>query len=220
MTTRQRSSLLVLTVAVLLVGVAAPAAHGQSPLEQWAENQISDKTGIDPELLATLFVDSGGSQFILSFVFINEEVMQSNLREDLKESIRPYVGQRAMMALIVPTKSSTFQPTQISFAQNDASFLLSSSSIEPITDGFKSGELPSREVNAAVLKLPQGINLDQAFTIKYGSEFQTSFALQPASGNGGSGNPGRQPVDTGEIRNVLLFLLQMILAFFLFPFLI
>ncbi len=220
MTTFQRSSLLVLTVAVLLVGVAAPTAHGQSPLEQWAENQISDKTGIDPELLATLFVDSNNNQFILSFVFINEEVMQSNLRDDLKDSIRPYVGQKAMMALIVPTKRSTFEPTKISFAQNGASFLLNSSAIEPITDGFKSGQVPSQEVNAAVLKLPQGIDLDQAFTIQYGSEFQTSFALEAANEGGNGGSQGRQPVDTGEIRNVLLFLLQMVLAFFLFPFLI
>lgn len=219
MTMRQRSTLLVLTVGVLLLGSTIPAL-GQSPLEQWAENQISEKTGIDPSLLATLFVDSGEGQFILSFVFINEEVMQSNLREELKESIRPYVGQRAMMAMVVPTQQSTFQPSRIAFAQNDASFLLSSSAIHPITDAFKAGPVPTQEVNAGVLELPQGLNLDQAFTIKYGSDFQTTFSLQPASNGGSPGSQGTRPVDTGEIRNVLLFLLQFILAIFLFPFLI
>ena len=220
MTTLQRSSLLVLTVGILLMGLAAMPAYGQSPLEQWAEQQISEKTGIDPQLLATLFVSTDDSQFILSFVFINEEVMRSNLREELKESIRPYVGERAMMAMIVPTQPSVFEPNAVSFAQNDASFLLSSSAIHPITDGFKSGPVPSQEVNAGVLELPPELDINQAFTIKYRSDFQTSFALGPPSGSGVGGSPGPQPIDRSEIQNALLFLLQMILAFFLFPFLI
>ena len=222
MTTRQRSSLFILTVGVLLLGTAMPAL-GQSPLEQWAENQISEKTGIDPSLLATLFVDSGEGQFILSFVFINEEVMQSNLRDELKESIRPYVGQRAMMAMIVPTKESTFQPSRIAFAQNDASFLLNSSAIHPITSAFRAGPVPTQEVNAGVLELPQGLNLEQAFNIKYGSEFQTTFSLQPASSEssgGSAGGQGTRPVDTSEIQNFLLWLLQFLFMALLFPFLI
>jgi len=220
MTTLQRSSLLILTVGILLTVLAAMPAYGQSPLEQWAENQISEKTGIDPQLLATLFVTTNDSQFILSFVYINEEVMQSNLREELKESIRPYVGQRAMLAMIVPTQQSVFQPTSISFVQNDASFLMSASTIHPITDDFKAGPVPTQEVNAGVLELPQGLDLNQPFTIKYQSDFQTSFSLQPPSNSGIGGSQGPQPVDRSEIQNALLFLLQIILAFFLFPFLI
>lgn len=217
MTTLQRSSLIILTAGVLLTGLAAMPAYGQSPIEQWAENQISERTGIAPELLATLFVDTSDSQFILSFVFINEEVMQSDLREGLKESIRPYVGERAMMAMIVPTQASTFRPTGISFVQNDRSFLLSSSAIDPITDGFRSGSVPSEEVNAGVLMLPDGLSLEQAFTIQYQDDFSTSFSLQPPSDGG---RQGPQPVDRSEIQNALLFLLQIALAFFLFPFLI
>lgn len=219
MTRLKRSSLLILAAGVLLWGLAASPAYGQSALEQWAEGQISDKTGIDPQLLATLFVTTDDSQFILSFVLITEDVMESNLRDDLKESIRPYVGQRAMMAMIVPTQSSVFQPSAISFAQRDTSFLMSSSSIEPITDGFKSGPVPSQEVNAGVLILPPELDINQPFTIKYQSEFQTTFELQPANGDGGV-QSSPQPVNTGEVQGALLFLLQMILALFLFPFLI
>ncbi len=217
MTKLERSSLLILTVGVLVAALAATPAYGQSPLEQWAENQISDRTGIPPELLATLFVDTSDSQFILSFVFINDEVMQSDLRDGLKESIRPYVGQRAMMAMIVPTQESTFQPNAISFVQNERNFLVSSSAIEPITDGFQAGPVPSEQVNAGVLMLPDGLNLDRAFTIQYQEDFSTSFSLQPPSDGG---RQGSQSVDESEIQNFLLFLLQTILALFLFPFLI
>lgn len=217
MTKLERSSLLILTVAVLFAALVATPAYGQSPLEQWAENQISDRTGIPPEMLATLFVDTSDSQFIMSFVFINDEVMQSDLRDGLKESIRPYVGQRAMMAMIVPTQASTFQPNAISFVQSERNFLVSSSSIEPITDGFQAGPVTSEEVNAGVLMLPDGLSLDRAFTIQYQDDFSTSFSLQPPSDDG---RQGPQSVDQGEIQNFLLFLLQTILALFLFPFLI
>jgi len=217
MTKLERPSLLILTVAVLFAALAVTPAYGQSPLEQWAENQISDRTGIPPELLATLFVDTSDSQFILSFVFINEEVMQSDLRDGLKGSIRPYVGQRAMMAMIVPTQESTFQPNAVSFVQSERNYLVSSSSIEPITDGFQAGPVPSQEVNAGVLMLPDGLSLDRPFTIQYQDEFATSFSLQPPSDDG---RQGPQAVNESEIQNALLFLLQAILAFFLFPFLI
>ncbi|MFB6286980.1 MAG: hypothetical protein ABEK03_10455 [Candidatus Bipolaricaulia bacterium] len=217
MTKLERSSLLVLTLAVLFAALAATPAYGQSPLEQWAENKISDRTGIPPEPLATLFVDTSDNQFILSFVFINEEVMQSDLRDGLKESIRPYVGQRAMMAMIVPTQESTFQPNAISFVQSERDYLLSSSSIKPITDGFRAGPVPSQEVNAGVLMLPDGLNLDRPFTIQYQDDFSTSFSLQPPSDGGRQGSPS---VDKSQIQNFLLFLLQTILAFILFPFLI
>ena len=218
MTTLQRSSLFVLAVGVLLFGMAVAPAYGQAPLEEWAEQQISERTGIDPSLLATLLVSTDESQFILSFVFINEEVMQSNLRDELKDAIRPFLGQRAMMAMIVPTQQSVFQPTAISFAQSDASFLMSTSAIHPITEKFMSGPVPAQEVHAGVLELPQALDLGQAFTIQYQGEFQTTFSLQPGADNP---TPAPQPgEDRGDFQGFFMALLQAILFFFLIPFLI
>lgn len=200
----------VLISGLLLFGAQAQA---QTALEKWATQQISDKTGIDANLLATLFVSQEGGEFILAFVFINEEVMESNIKPQLKESIAPFVGQKAMLTLVVPTRSSRFNALDISFAQDGMIHLISSSRIHAVTEDFLSGQLPAKQVSAGVLELPEGISIDRAFQISYQQSFSTTFSM--AAAERASGSPGRE-----GLSEFLLFILQGLLFFFLFPFLV
>ncbi|MCS6937558.1 MAG: hypothetical protein NZV61_08450, partial [Candidatus Bipolaricaulota bacterium] len=88
-----------------LLLLAVPALS-QSAIEELAKQQIAQKTGLDPNLLATLFVTEGENQFILAFVYVNEKTMQSQLKPELKQAIVPYVNKRALLTLLAPAKAS------------------------------------------------------------------------------------------------------------------
>lgn len=206
----------VLVLALLVagsVGLWSPTGQAQTPLEEWAKQQISEKTGIDPNLLATLFVTDGSDQFILAFVYITEETLQSNLKPEIKQAIAPFVGQRAMLALAVATRTSNFSPFEISFVQDGLTYLIGPAEIEPITEDFRAGQLPPNEVSAGVLLLPEGLDVGRPFEIQYRGSFRTTFSLS---------DPGTsQPQGQGVLfPNLLFFLLQFILLIFLLPFLV
>ena len=211
---RLRAGVLVALVFVLL-GALSAQAQAQSALEEWAKQQISEKTGIDPDLLATLFVTDGSDQFLIAFVYITEEVLQSDLKPELKEAIAPYVGQRALLALVVPTRASYFSPLEISFAQNGLVYLVGGDQVHPITEDFTPGQLEANAVSAGVLLLPAGIDENRPFEIRYRGEFRTTLSLQ-----GPDPNRSSAPGDSGPLSGFLIFLLQILLLLFLFPFLI
>ena len=209
-------ALVALGVVLLVLGLLSAETRAQSALEEWAKQQISEKTGIDPQLLATLFVTDGSDQFLIAFVYITEEVLQSDLKPDLKAAIEPYVGQRALLALVVPTRTSYFSPLEISFAQDGVVYLLGDGQIHPITEDFRPGNLEANAVSAGVLLLPLGVDEGRPFEIRYRGEFRTTFALQgPDSARSVQGESSPAP-----FSGFLLFLLQILLLFFLFPFLI
>jgi hypothetical protein len=208
----RRVTLRVLVVLSLLMGVFGfwgSPGQAQTALEEWAKQQISEKTGIDPDLLATLFVTEGSNQFILAFVYITEEVLESNLKSDLKQAIAPYVGRNAMLTLVLPTRPSHFDPLDITFSQGGLVFLIDPNGIHAITEDFKAGQLEANAVSAGVIELPSGIDVPRPFQIQYRTH-ETTFSL------GGSAGPG----GTGPISNLLLLFLQFIFLFFLFPFLL
>jgi len=191
------------------LSLGSSVGQAQSALEEWAKQQISEKTGIDPKLLATLFVTEGSDQLMLAFVYITQEVLESNLKPDLKQAIAPFVGQNAMLVLVVPTRRSHFNPLEISFAQDGPVFLLGQNEIHPITEDFKAGQLESSAVSAGVIQLPSGIDINRPFQINYRTH-STTFSL--------SGSTSTQSPSTAS--GLLLFFLQFIFLLFLFPFLL
>ncbi len=213
---RRRTGALVALGVLLLLGLLSAETSAQSALEEWAKQQISEKTGIDPQLLATLFVTDGSDQFLIAFVYITEEVLQSDLKPDLKEAIAPYVDRRALLALVVPTRTSYFSPLEISFAQDGVVYLLGDDRIHPITEDFRPGNLEANAVSAGVLLLPMGVDEGRPFEIRYRGEFRTTLSPQgpdPTRSVPGESSPP-------PLSGFLLFLLQILLLLFLFPFLI
>ncbi len=200
-----------LSLVVLALGVALPV-FGQSALEELAKQQIAQKTGLDPNLLATLFVTDGENQFILAFVYVNEQTMQSQLKADLKQAIAPYVNKRALLTLVAPAKTSFFDPLRINFEQEHARFLLSQQSIVKVTPDFAAGTFNSGTVSAGVLLLSDGLDLGQPFRIYYGPQ-STVFSLT------GQTLPA-QPNPFAQLLFFLQFLFLNILLLFLIPFLL
>lgn len=93
------------SVLALALSLTLPV-FGQSAIEELAKQQIAQKTGLDPNLLATLFVTDGENQFILAFVYVNEQTMQSQLKPELKQAIAPYVNKRALLTLLALARTS------------------------------------------------------------------------------------------------------------------
>lgn len=164
-----------ITVFVLLLSVMLPA-FGQSALEELAKQQIAQKTGLDPNLLATLFVTDGDNQFILAFVYVNDQTMQSQLKPELKQAIAPYVNKRALLTVLAPATASLFDPLRINFEQGLAHFLLSEQSIIRVTPDFGAGKFEPGTVSAGILLLNDGLDLSKPFRIYYGAQ-STVFSL-------------------------------------------
>ena len=201
-------ALVVVAVLISVVGLWGSVAQAQSAVEKWAKQQISEKTGIDPNLLATLFATDGSDQLILAFVYITQEVLESHLKADLKQAIAPFVGQKAMLTLVIPTRHSHFSPMDISFSQGGLVYLISQSQIYPITNDFQAGELEANAVNSGVIVLPEGLDMSRPFEITYRTH-TTTFSLS------GSGNEA-----PSAPSGLLELFLQFIFLLFLFPFLL
>lgn len=200
-----------LSLLVLALGLALPV-FGQSAIEELAKQQIAQKTGLDPNLLATLFVTDGENQFILAFVYVNEQTMQSQLKPELKQAIAPYVNKRALLTLLAPAKTSFFDPTRINFEQGQARFLLSEQSIVKVTPDFGAGKFESGTVSAGIVLLNDGLDLGKPFRIYYGPQ-STVFSLT------GQTLPA-QPNPFAQLLFFLQFLFLNILLLFLIPFLL
>lgn len=195
----------------LALCVTLPAL-GQSAIEELAKQQIAQKTGLDPNLLATLFVTDGDNQFILAFVYVNDQTMQSQLKADLKQAIAPYVNKRALLTLLAPAKTSFFDPLRINFEQEQARFLLSEQSLVKITPDFGAGKFESGTVSAGIALLSDGLDLGKPFRIYYGPQ-STVFSLT------GQTLPA-QPNPFAQLLFFLQFLFLNILLLFLIPFLL
>jgi len=210
-----RRGLIIALVLVLALGAVDLTGSAQSSLEQLAKQQISEKTGIDPNLIATLFVTEQQDQFVLAFVYINQSVLQSNLKPELKSAIAPFVDKKAMLTMVVPTQRSFFSPLKISFQQGGLSYLIDMNSVHPVTDGFGAGLFDANTVNSGIILLPSAIDVSQPFQITYDGQFSTIFSI--------SGTPAPPPQSGGSLLmpgGFLFFLFQFILLFFLLPFLI
>lgn len=211
---RRIAPLAIVLSLVLSLGLVSFNGSAQNALEQLAKQQISQKTGINPNLIATLFVTKDQDQFVLAFVYINQAVMQSKLKPELKTAIAPFVGQKALLTLVVPTKRSFFSPLKLSFQQGVLSYLIAAGSVHPVADKFEAGFFEANTVRAGVILLPSAIDISQPWQITYDGSFSTTFSL--------SGVPAQPPQNNSPLpaRGFLFLLLQFILLFFLLPFLI
>jgi len=162
--------------------------------------------------LATLFVTEGENQFILAFVYVTEQTMQSQLKAELKQAIAPYVNKRALLTLLAPAKTSLFDPARINFEQGQARFLLSEQSIVKVTPDFGAGKFEPGTVSAGIVLLSDGLDLGQPFRIYYGPQ-STVFSLT------GQTLPA-QPNPFAQLLFFLQFLFFNILLLFLIPFLL
>lgn len=160
-----------------LLGLAV-SAPGQSPLGEVAKEELSAQAGISPDLLATMFVTDGPDQFILAFVATNASVLDSELNAELKDGIRPFIGDAALLALVYPTQASRFDPREITFAQAEARFLSNANEVHPLTDNFRAGRLPAETLSAGVIELPDQLDASEAFRVVFRGAFETSFHLR------------------------------------------
>ncbi len=211
--------------ALLLSIVFALPALGAS-LEELARQRIVQETGLDPDLVATIFVSEENAQFILTFIYINERTFNSRLKPELLEAIAPYRGQKAMLALVTPARESYFNPGLITFSQGGVDYHVARGATHQVNEGFKTGTLPTGKVAAGVILLERlepslgrestslGLDVSRPFTIGYMS-YTTNFALSagPALAFG-------LEVGRGDLLQLLLYGLLNLLLFLLFGFLV
>jgi len=211
---------IVCLVLLLSIGVSA---YGQSILQDAATRRISQETGIDQRLVNTLFVDEAGSQFILAFIYINEESVNGDLKPDIREAIVPFVGRNAVLVLLVPATSSFFDPFAISFAQNFFRINVEPQMITQITPDFTTGTFASGAVSSGIIALDTRVLVSQTFDVQYSGfdNYSATFSLT-AVDNTSSQSPAGSIL--GGIGNFfgsrLVFFVINLILLFLFPFLL
>lgn len=211
--------------AILLSVFLTLPVFGQG-IEELARQRIAEETGLDEELIATLFVSEESAQFILTFIYIDERVFSSRLKPELLEAIMPYRNDEAMLVLVTPTRESYFNPFLITFTQDWTIYRLELSAIRRVSESFTVGTIPQGQVSAGVILLGElepgftpmpgeGLDVQKPFTISYRG-YTTSFALraEPSLGVGLEIGLG------SDLLQLLLFGLLQIILLLLFGFLV
>jgi hypothetical protein len=195
-------------------------------LEEVARQRIAEETGLDEELIATLFVSEESAQFILTFIYIDDRLFSSRLKPELLEAVMPYRNREAMLVLVTPARESYFNPFLITFTQDWVSYRAQANAIRRVNESFAVGTIPQGEVSAGVILLrelepelspmpAEGLDVQRPFTISY-SSYTTSFALRSQPSVGIS-----LGLDVGSgLLQLLLFGLLQILLLLLFGFLV
>lgn len=208
-------------VLLLLAALTLPVLS--EGLEELARQRIAQETGLDEDLIATMFISEENAQFILTFIYIEERTFNSRLKPELKEAIAPYRNRKAMLALVTPSRESYFSPLLISFIQDGVTYRVRPNAIHRISDNFTGGTLPAGEVSAGIILLDRlepdftllpgerlELDVNKPFQIGYMEDYTTNFAL--GSGESSGLGVGRSSDDMGLLR----FLLLQLLSFFLF----
>lgn len=212
---------------LLLIALALPVA-GQG-LEELARQRIAAETGLDEDLIATMFISEDNAQFILTFIYIEDRTFNSRLKPELLAAIAPYRNHEAMLVLVTPAQESYFNPLSISFIQDRAVYNVRPASIRRIDESFTVGTLPAGEVSAGIILLDRlesgagllsggGLEVNRPFQISYMGRYTADFALSPSEpldlGIGTGGGEGSSLLD------ILLFGLLNFLLFLLLSFLV
>lgn len=211
-------------VMLLSVFLALPV-FGQG-IEELARQRIAEETGLDEDLIATLFVSEESAQFILTFIYVDERVFNSRLKPELLEAIMPYRNDAAMLVLVTPARESYFNPFLITFTQDRISYRVELSAIRRVTESFKVGTIPQGEVSAGVILLGElepeltpmpveRLDVQKPFTISYNG-YTTNFALRAEPSLG----VGLEMELRSDLLQLLLFGLLQILLLLLFGFLV
>lgn len=204
-----------LVVSVLLLGLSV-GVYAQGFLESSAVRRISQETGIPQELIRAMFIEEDNAQFILAFIYINEQTLAGRLKPEIQAAITPFVQRNALLVLVVPARSSFFDPYAISFAQNLFRIEVEPQMLTPITPDFAAGVLEANGVSAGIIALDSRVLADRPFQIQYAGGYSATFSLNPdATPSLGSGGTGGSLLGGG-----LRFLLLNLLLLFLFPFLL
>ena len=217
------------SILLLLLIVLATPVFGQG-LEELARQRIAQETGLDEDLIATMFVSEENAQFILTFIYIEDRTFDSRLKPELLTAIAPYRNSEAMLVLVTPAQDSYFNPLAISFTQDRAVYNVRLTSIRRISESFTVGTLPAGEVSSGIILLDRlelrsslvpggGLEVNRPFQIGYMGRYTADFALSSGEpldlGLGvSSGEEG------GSLLEILLFGLLNFLLFLLLSFLV
>lgn len=208
---------------LLLIALALPAFS--QGLEELARQRIAQETGLDKDLIATMFISEENAQFILAFIYIEDRTFDSRLKPELLAAIAPYRNREAMLVLVTPAQESYFNPMAISFTQDRAVYDVRLTSIRRISESFTVGTLPAGEVSSGIILLdrlePRSLLLEQRleasrpFQISYMGRYTADFALSPGEPLGLGIGIGGGEENTGLLQLLLFGLLNFLLLLLL-----
>jgi hypothetical protein len=210
---------------LLLIALALPA-FGQG-LEELVRQRIVQETGLDKDLIATMFVSEDNAQFILTFIYIEDRTFNSRLKPELLAAIAPYRNREALLVLVTPARESYFNPLLISFIQARVTYDVRLTSIRRIDESFTVGSLPAGEVSSGIILLDRlesrsglvpggGLEASKPFQISYMGRYTADFALSPGEPlDLGLGIGGESNTNIGLLQSLLLYLLFLLLIPFL-----
>lgn len=157
----------VLILALLCIVGFAVTIQAQT-FEKSIKNRICSETNLDPDLVGVILYDKAGTRLMLTFIYINERTLESNLKQSIKDAIRPYQNQEAVLVLATARGKSQFDPHSISFSQHGFEYEVEPGEIVKITSDFKTGILEGTTSEGIVLL--KEIDTSKKFQVGYKSK--------------------------------------------------
>ncbi len=155
----------VLLVAVILSLGLAVAAYGQG-LEETIKSRIASEANLDSDLIGVILYDQGGARLMLTFIYINERTLDSDLNPDIKDAIRPYQDEKAMLVMATVQGEASFDPYQIYVGQGGFKNKLEPAQVIKVTSDFEPGNL-QQVTSKGIVLLPAGIDSTKELVISY-----------------------------------------------------
>jgi hypothetical protein len=135
----------------------------------FSSKAVATLLGLDPRLVGTTTITSGGEELRLLLVRLEEGVQEGAFGAELLSNLEPLIGTGAVMLWALTPTGANFSPWQLHVQQSQTiyDFWFDSSFVE-LTEGFlRLGRLESGKVVAGVILLHRQVNPYAAFTIYY-----------------------------------------------------
>jgi hypothetical protein len=143
--------------------------------EEFSDAAMAALFDLDPALVRTIHLASGGEDLRLLFVRLEALVRESSLGEELLATLEPFIGSGAVMVWAFTGTGATFSPWHLYVNQgtNWPVGLFSNPFVE-LTEGFsRSVILDAGQLVAGLFSLPDKVDAETPFSIFYGSSSVT-----------------------------------------------
>lgn len=151
---------------LMLTGIVLANTLAQAQLKDEYWNQISHNEKI--HFITTDY--TGRKELSIMCFAVTQETMDLLGVSTMKQAIENTLGSHCLMVYVAPYGNEYFWPTSFVFTQNRWQYEVGYSEFVGVTDAFNGGELKSGTVASGVVRIPEGIDPNEIFTLWYNDE--------------------------------------------------
>ncbi len=157
-----------------VTGLEETLAQGDFSVER-----VAALLRLPQDLLGTITISNQGKELRILCIRLEEAVRDSALAPDLLAAIDPLIGTGAIMVWALSPTGAPFIPWNFYVQQSGTNYVFfSDASFVELTKGFLHvGQVAAGEIVAGVIRLPNGVNPQATFSLRYATSGVTFAPL-------------------------------------------